>query len=233
MNQTISLEYGGPLIKEQKSREAINNNLRVAVPGIIRSFDAAEQTVSVQPALREVIYNKMGTPVNLELPELLDVPIIMPHAGDYAITLPIQVGDECLVIFADMCIDAWWQNGDVQNQIELRRHDLSDAFAILGPWSQPKRLTNYHTDKLQLYNIKSGTGIEIDAQGLKITGNVEITGDILTHGNSALKGSSLIQGDSELKGAVLGKLTAKGVDLVTHIHQGAHGPTSSPLGGAS
>lgn len=216
MNQTISQEYGGALIKEQKSREAINSNLRVAIPGIIQSFDPQEQTASVQPAIREVIYDQNGTPTHLALPELLDVPITMPHAGDYAITLPIQVGDECLVIFADMCIDAWWQSGDVQNQIELRRHDLSDAFAILGPWSQPKRLTNYNSKALQIYNTKSGTGIEIDAQGVKLTGNLEITGNIS------------IEGNSELKGAVLGKLTAQGVDLVSHYHEGTHGPTGGP-----
>ena len=226
--QTLNQEYGGQLTQMEMLKSDVSSNLRVAIPGIIKAFDAATQTVKVQPAIREIIYDGVGTPNHVQLPELLDVPIIMPHAGDYAITLPIQPGDECLVIYADMCIDGWWQSGDVQNQVEMRRHDLSDGFAILGPWSQVKRLANYDPNKLHLYNIKTGTGIEVDSQGIKVTGNVEITGNILTHGNSELKGSSLIQGDSELKGAVLGKLVAKGVDLVTHTHAGVHGQTGGP-----
>lgn len=97
-----------------------------------------EQTVRVQPAIREVVTGSDYTPVSIPLPELLDVPIVLPRAGDYVITLPVRAGDECLVIFADQCIDAWWQNGGVQNQMERRRHDLSDGFAILGTWSQPE-----------------------------------------------------------------------------------------------
>lgn len=226
--QTLNQEYGGQLTQSEMVKTDITSNLRVAIPGIIKAFDTVTQTVKVQPAIREIIYDGVGTPNPVDLPELLDVPIIMPHAGDYAITLPIQAGDECLVIFADMCIDGWWQSGGVQNQVELRRHDLSDGFAILGPWSQTKRLANYNPTKLHLYNIKTGTGIEVDSQGVKVTGNVEITGNIMTHGNSELKGNSLIQGDSELKGSVLGQLVAKGVDLVTHTHPGVHGQTGGP-----
>lgn len=226
--QTLTQEYGGQLAQTELLKSDVSGNLRVAIPGIIKSFDAVTQTVKVQPAVREIIYDGVGTPNHIDLPELLDVPIIMPHAGDYAITLPIQQGDECLVIYADMCIDGWWQSGGVQNQVELRRHDLSDGFAILGPWSQTKRLANYDANKLHLYNIKTGTGIEVDGQGIKVTGNVEITGNILTHGDSEIKGSSLIQGDGELKGVILGQLTAKGVDLVTHTHTCPDGQTGGP-----
>lgn len=226
--QTLTQEYGGQLAQTELLKSDVSSNLRVAIPGIIKAFDVATQTVKVQPAIREIIYDGVGTPNHVQLPELLDVPIIMPHAGDYAITLPITEGDECLVIYADMCIDGWWQSGGVQNQVEMRRHDLSDGFAVLGPWSQTKRLANYSPNKLHLYNIQTGTGIEVDGQGIKVTGNVEITGNILTHGNSELKGNSLIQGDSELKGVVLGQLVAKGVDLVTHTHAGVHGQTGGP-----
>lgn len=226
--QTLNQEYGGQLTQSEMVKTDITSNLRVAIPGIIKAFDTVTQTVKVQPAIREIIYDGVGTPSHVDLPELLDVPIVMPHAGDYAITLPVQEGDECLVIYADMCIDGWWQSGNVQNQVEVRRHDLSDGFAILGPWSQTKRLANYNSNKLHLYNIKTGTGVEIDSQGIKVTGNVEITGNILTHGNSELGGNSLIQGDSELKGVVLGQLVAKGVDLVTHTHPGVHGQTGGP-----
>lgn len=216
MAQNISQAIGGVLNQQKKNEESLLANIRVAIPGIIQAFDPVEQTVRVQPTIREVITGKDYTPTPIPLPELLDVPIVLPRAGDYVVTMPIQAGDECLVIFADMCIDAWWQNGGVQNQMEQRRHDLSDGFAILGTWSQPRRLSNYDANAMQLYNYKTGTGITVNNQGIRVTGNVEITGNILTRGNS------------ELKGEVIGPLMAKGVDLTVHTHAGVHGQTGGP-----
>lgn len=149
--------------------------LRVAAPGIIQSFDPVEQTVTVQIAIREVI-QLSEIPENVNLPILVDVPIVMPRAGGYTITFPIQTGDECLVVFSDMCIDGWWQAGGVQNQLEMRRHDLSDAFAILGPWSQPRRISNYSTNSLQLRNEDGTQVVEIKQDRINLKGNVHVQG---------------------------------------------------------
>lgn len=80
---------------------------RVCMPGIIQSFDAAAQTVTVQPALREKMLAD-GDESWIDIPLLVDVPVVVPRAGGYALTLPIQAGDECLVVFGDMCMDGWW-----------------------------------------------------------------------------------------------------------------------------
>lgn len=176
---TISNELGGKLTEDEKQKQNIQCSTRVALPGIIQSFDPVTQTVTVQPAINEIVYNQNGLPTHLPLPVLLDVPIVIPRAGDYVITLPIRKGDECLVIFADMCIDAWWQNGGMQNQIEQRRHDLSDGFAILGTWSQPNRLSGYSTDKMKLLNVKTGTGIEISDGTVNIIGRLTVNGQVI------------------------------------------------------
>jgi hypothetical protein len=157
--------------------EALTTDLRVAMPGIIQSFDAVKQTVIVKPAIRERIILD-GQVQMMEIPLLLDVPIMIPRAGGYALTLPIQEGDDCLVIFSDMCIDAWWQSGGVQNPLERRRHDLSDAFAILGIWSQPRVIANYDTTKAALKHIASGTGIEISEDTVNLIGE-----HVLVNGN--------------------------------------------------
>lgn len=206
MAQNISQAMGGDLNRQRKNETNLSANLRVAVPGIIQAFDSVEQTVRVQPAIREVVTGSDYTPVSIPLPELLDVPIVLPRAGDYVITLPVRAGDECLVIFADQCIDAWWQNGGVQNQMERRRHDLSDGFAILGTWSQPRRLVEYRTDGMQLLNYKTGTGILVNGEGVIIQGN------LVVNGNSTMEGA----------------LVAGGVDMVGHTHTGAHGQTGEP-----
>lgn len=142
--------------------------LRCAIPGIIDSFDETTQTATVQPAIRERIRDLNGEVSWRKLPLLVDVPIVLPRAGGFVLTLPVQQGDECLVVFGDMCIDAWFSNGDIQNQIEKRRHDLSDAFAILGCWSQPRVIPNYSTDSAQLRTDGGAAYIELKANEINL-----------------------------------------------------------------
>lgn len=159
--------------------EGYGNKIRFSMPGIITAFNPFEQTVTVQPALREQVRNLDGTSKWVSIPQLLDVPIVLPRGGGFIITVPIKPGDECLIIFGDMCIDAWFSSGGVQNQIEQRRHDLSDAFAILGTWSQPNRISDYNTNSMQLRNESGTQGITISNTGVDLFGTITKNGDPL------------------------------------------------------
>ena len=172
------------------------NNLRVAIPGIIDSFDAATQTVTVQPTIREKIQKEDGSQEWIALPLLVDVPIVLPRAGNFILTMPITKGDECLVMFSDMCIDAWFSNGGIQNQIEKRRHDLSDSFAILGCYSQPNVIPNYSTTSAQLRNEAGTAYIELkDAQINLVAASVKINNkEFSTHTHSAPSGGGTTSG---------------------------------------
>ena len=149
--------------------------LRVAMPGVITEFNSSEQTVTVQPAIRERIVLD-GSYSWVQLPLLLDVPICLPRGGGFVMTVPVKPGDECLVIFMDMCFDAWWSNGGIQNQIEKRRHDLSDAICIPGVWSQPKRISNYSTTSMQLRTEDGSQMIDISSSGIDLIGNIKKNG---------------------------------------------------------
>lgn len=174
---TIAEMLGSKLELIQKIQDKLSNNLRVAIPGIIQAFDPVAQTVTVQPAIREHIMNEDLSTSWVDIPLLVDVPIVLPRAGGYVLTMPIQQGTECLVIFADMAIDGWFSYGGVQNQLEKRRHDLSDGFCLLGTWSQPNVITNYSTTSAQLrtddgssYISLSKSEIDIVAPSVKING---------------------------------------------------------------
>lgn len=158
-------------------RRAFDNfdfNLRVAMPGIIQSFDPVSQTVTVLVAVTEKII--CDAPAFIEehksnvgseaIPVLLDVPVVLPRAGGFAITMPIEEGDECLIVFADTCIDSWFSfgpndDGTPRDQLSLRRHDLSDAFAIIGAWNQKRVLENYSEDSVQIRSDDGETCIEM------------------------------------------------------------------------
>ena len=170
----------------RKMLDQFGAELRVASPGIIQSFDSAKQTVTVQIAIREKI-NIDGVLSWREVPILVDVPIFMPRSGGYIITLPINKGDECLVIFGDNCMDAWWQSGGAQNQIDKRRHDLSDGFAIIGIWNQTKTIEGYAESSIQVRNEPGDTYIEISDKTINLVAdaiNITARNNINVHAQS-------------------------------------------------
>lgn len=109
-----------------------------AMPAIVQSVDLDAMTCEVQPAIQGTVENENGTTQSVNLPLLVDVPILFPSAGGFLVTLPMAEGDEVLVVFASRCIDSWWQSGGVGRPMEARMHDLSDGFALPGPRSQVK-----------------------------------------------------------------------------------------------
>ena len=168
-----------------------SRDLRVAVPGIVQSFNATAQTVTVQIAIREMINvitpdgqggaAPVPTPTQIQI--LSDVPICMPRGGGFEVTLPVAVGDECLVIFSDSCMSAWWANGGVQNPEVSRRHNLSDGFAILGPWSQKRKLSAYSTTGLQVRSDDGNTLINVQAGQINSTVDGGTTTSKMTAGS--------------------------------------------------
>lgn len=177
-----------------------------ATPGIVVSVDLAAQTLTVQPAIQGETMLPNGKAQRVNMPLLVDVPIVWPRAGGFAMTFPIAAGDEVLVVFGSRAIDSWWQSGGIGPQAEARMHDLSDGFAILAPTSQAKKLDAVSTDNLQIRNEDGSVYIEMTPDGdininepgnininctskvtlvcpqTDITGNVKVTGDVLVTG---------------------------------------------------
>jgi hypothetical protein len=154
--------------------------MRVAIPGIIvanpegDAFNPTKLTVSVQPAIREVM-RVAAIPTPIALPILDDVPFSIPRSGGFALTLPIKIDDECLVVFSDMAFDHWWQSGGLQNQPEgkLYRHDIGDGIAILGVASNPSalKLVDYSTNSAQLRSDDGTIIVDISTSGVKVFGS--------------------------------------------------------------
>lgn len=177
MGRPVSERIGSQDELYRVLKDNITNSMRTAIPGIIQKFDPVTQTAEVQIAIREKVRKIDLTEEWVNLPLLLDVPIVIPRAGAFVLTMPIKPGDECLIIFADMCIDAWWSNGGIQNQIERRRHDLSDAFAIPGTWSQPNKLVNYSVTSTQLRNEAGTTYVEVKENEINlVAATIKING---------------------------------------------------------
>lgn len=242
---------GGEQQAYKALKDSISSLLRVAMPGIIKSYNAQTVTCTVQPAIMGMKQDAQGNFSSVKMPLLVDVPVVFPRGGGVSLTFPVKAEDECLVIFADRCIDFWWQSGDVQLPVDPRQHDLSDAFAIVGPQSQKYKISNISASAAQLRSDDGAAIIEIDpaSHAVNVTtsgdlaalaqGAVTITSPTITlNGNVTINGN-LSQGMGEAGGAasmrgpvtVANNLTAGGISLETHTHSGVetgNGTTGGP-----
>lgn len=112
-------------------------DIRCCIPGIIQSYNAKNNTAEIQPAVREEVVNEDNSVSYVNLPLLINVPIVFPSTKLGGVRFTLEQGDECLVVFSDLSYDKFWESGNVQNPIEVRRHDLSDGIAIPCVLSQP------------------------------------------------------------------------------------------------
>ncbi|SEI99117.1 hypothetical protein SAMN04244579_02726 [Azotobacter beijerinckii] len=170
----------------------LQSKLWTALPGIIQSFDASAMACVVQPAIQALVRDESGALTSVDLPLLLDCPAQFPAGGGCTLTFPVKPGDECLVVFSSRCIDAWWQSGGIQAQAELRMHDLSDGFALLGFRSQPRVIGAISTTSAQLRSDDGSTFIEVSPDGpvaitapggLTINADVTVIGQVHTTGD--------------------------------------------------
>ncbi|EPU4089193.1 translation initiation factor IF-2 [Klebsiella pneumoniae] len=247
MPVALNSQLGSKEQADAQLAQSIMSAMRVSMPGIIQSFDPDAVTAVVQPAIKGAEQDESGAEVSVNLPLLVDVPVVFPRGGGCTLTFPVKAGDECLVIFADRCIDFWWQSGGVQEPVDERMHDLSDAFCIVGPQSQAKKIGGISTTAAQLrtddgsafIEVAAGHDVTVKTSG-KLTasadGGTEITSpEIILNGNVTINGN-LSQGMGESGGSatmhgpvtVTNDVTAGGKSLMTHTHGGVeHGNDST------
>lgn len=157
--------------------DGLRANLWTAMPAIITRVDREKNTVNAQVSIRDWAYNKLRFTGFVEIPELIDLPVVFPRGGGLVLTFPIAPGDETLVVFANRCIDAWWQSGGVQNPIEFRPNELSDGFALMGVFSVPNVPGGISSNSAQLRTTAGTTFVEVTAAGavnITSTANVAV-----------------------------------------------------------
>lgn len=190
-------------------------------PGIVEAvhLDAAGAlTVDVQLAIRPRIFDpiagawKDADPV----PLCVDVPVKFFGNSKFLVTLPLAKGDEGILIFAKNCIDGWWQSGGIQSQLEIRSHDLSDAFFLPGIYSKPNVPANISTAAMQMRNFAGDTYVEVkNGQLVNIVapGGVNINGvTIDTHGSIAGVKDFTNTGNTSLSGGAQALKRADGTN---------------------
>lgn len=220
-----------PEVALREALDGYRTGIWTALPGIIQSFQSGPgrpPTCSVQPAVKLQVRQQDGAIASVELPMLVDCPVQFPSGGNCTLTFPVVEGDECLVVFASRCIDGWWQSGGVQEQAELRMHDLSDGFVLLGFRSVPRALTGVSTATVQLRSDDGTTYVDLDPAGhiVKVkapggivldTPTVTVTGVMAVQNAGSAPTAFSINGNTQFTGQV--RANGKRIDD-THAHSG-------------
>ncbi|EFJ8095999.1 hypothetical protein AXX78_001904 [Escherichia coli] len=217
MPVSLSAQLGNKEQADVRLAGSVMSALRVSMPGIVQSFDPDAVTVVVQPAIKGHEPDSNGINQSTTLPLLVDVPVVFPRGGGCTLTFPVKAGDECLVIFADRCIDFWWQSGGIQEPVDERMHDLSDAFCIVGPQSQAKKIGGISTSAVELRSDDGETKLSLNPASGAINGTAP--------GGFNLNGLKILS-DGRLQ-LVDGSIVDK------HTHGGVEpgGSSTAPLGG--
>lgn len=149
--------------------------------GRVEGVDTSNQTVDVQILHKRSDINKNKRELK-DYALLKQVPFVVLGGGSSNLTFPISKGDNCLLLFCDYEIDRWWDTGESLPATIERKHDISDAFAIIGIHSMVDLLQGYSQYVKLKYSDSSyvvvGESVDINNEQTNVSGKLDVTGDI-------------------------------------------------------
>lgn len=111
--------------------------------GVIESFNPSNQTATITLVDKGTQHFSDGERL-AEYPPLVDCPVVVNKTTNGGLTIPINEGDSCLVLFNDRDIDSWFENGLKQKPNSMRTHDIADAVALVGIRNEINKFTDYN-----------------------------------------------------------------------------------------
>jgi len=181
-------------------------NVHTAFPGSIDTYDPATRRADIQPYLKR----KLPDGKFMNFPIITDVPVLFFGTKNCTIHVPLEKGDEVLIIVCERSTDQWRDNGgkDIEDP-DPRRFNLMDCFAI--PGLQPKEFpktpekglsiiykdykSNVVDDKatVEFKDVKletDGSDVKSSWKKNSITGDVDIKGKVKIDGNTEITGGT-------------------------------------------
>lgn len=223
---------------------ALQANLWTALPGVVTAFNSANMTVAVQPVINGRATNPDQTYTYIQMPILLDCPLIWPRGGGATMTFPIVIGDECLVVFSSRCIDSWWSQGwlsgtaanpnNGNNPLELRMHNLSDGFCFVGPKSKPNANTfTYDTTDVCITSDDGQVFVKVNPIAHTVTatapGGINLNGVTIDSSGNLVSPATITASTDVVQGS-----GGSAISLKNHVHSGVQtggGDTGAPVPG--
>jgi hypothetical protein len=203
MNQRFNLTQA----IQQAIEHTLGERIHTAFPAKILKYDPSTCNAQVQPAIK-VLYLD-GTSV--ELPPVVEVPVMWPRTASAIIHLPLDSGDTVLCVVCERSIDQWIKQGGVVEPGQRRKFSLTDAIAIPGLFPFSKSASTEGGKDLL---------IKLNNASVKISPDGTIT----------INGGSIVLGDSALAKKLLNSTVIADFNKHVHVYPGANaGMTDGPI----
>ncbi|ETD72974.1 hypothetical protein V757_01135 [Pelistega indica] len=188
---------------DAQTEKAIKD-IHTSLPAKVIDFNSTLQTVTLAAQVKQILIDGK----TVQIPPLMDVPVNFPRGGGFAVTFPLQAGDEGIAIFSERCIDGWHTSGKATEPLDYRFCDLSDAMFIPGICSRPNTIKGFFTDGLSLQTLDGSTFIRITNGKILIKGEIEQNGGFVSSAD----------------------VVASGISLTNHVHGGVSSGGSKTSG---
>lgn len=175
------------------------SSVHTSIPATVVKYDEGSHRAQVKPSVRMLMDNG----IQIELPDLMDVPVVFPSGKFFDLDFPLDKGDGVLLLFAEQDISSWKKGDSPAVSATASRFNLDAAIAIPGCSPKPSK------GKARISIDKDGV-ITWKAKKFVFDGQVVAKGDIIARGD-------VFCGPEP---------TGPGVSLSQHIHPTAVGPTS-------
>lgn len=170
----------------------MKTEIHTCMPGVVVAVNG--DRVDVQPLIKSVdigttrkIRTETGEYVTIDdndYPVVMDCPLQMLVTSKARITIPIEVGDQGLLLVSERDIRNWKeQKGNTQ--ASTRKFNRNDAFFL--PFINAS-ISNYDATCIDIEY--QSTKLKVKSTGVEITGNVKITGTLETTGDATIAGKS-------------------------------------------
>jgi len=187
-------KFGGDTITNLK--RLIDNSIskvHTTSIGVIESFDPEKQTAVIQPAIKRIVTTESRSTVTYtseNYPLLVNVPIVFPGGGDWFLTFPVKNGDECILLSMERSIGNWKKFGGLQDPDNFKRKlSFKDVVAMVGIQSQASTLKEFNSTEPEIRNRDGTIKMTMGSEGMLLTGNLNVTGNIVVDGTASLAGN--------------------------------------------
>ena len=160
--------------------------LNICLPGIVLSYTSDTRRAEVMPAIQIVV---PGQGYEDRVP-IVNVPVIFPTGGDYALTVPVQPQDVVLLMFSQQGIANFKRTFTNAPPTRIGFFSLQDAIAIAG--LGPIMVTPALSDGIALQSVDGSAYVGLDSGGAKIvSSNISLTGSVNVSGSLRVNGRTI------------------------------------------
>ena len=174
--------------------------VHTALPAVVVKYDEKTHRAQVKPSVPLLMANG----VQVEIPELLDVPVMFPAAASFDLEFPLDKDDPVMLVFQEQDIAAWKAGDKAPRSAAASRFNLDGAVALPGMYSAPKE------GKCRIFVNKDGV-LTWKAKKIVFDGQLVVHNDLIVRGD-----------------VFVGVGTGPGFSALKHIHPSGAGPTSQP-----